>query len=55
MIKISFAAVFHQFHQFYIYGKLSQCMQEKNRMYNCFKWKGLRKESAKVKVVYNSS
>lgn len=42
------AAAFHQFHQYYIHGKFSSCKEQKERMYNCYRWRGLRKESAKV-------
>lgn len=48
-------AASHQFHQYYIYGELNSCKVEKERMYNCLKWKtmGKSKEKAYVSLMHN--
>ena len=45
---VSFVAAYNQFHQYYIHGQFSLCKQEKARMYNCFRWRALRDEKARV-------
>ena len=47
-------ASFYQFHHYYIYGKFSDCKEEKERMKNCFKWKMKKSEEAKVCDLYFS-
>lgn len=42
---------FYQFHHYYIYGKFSDCKEEKERMKNCFKWKMKKSEEAKTKLL----
>ena len=41
-------AAFHQFHQYYIYGKFSDCTKYKSRVKKCLKWKTFQSEGAKV-------
>ena len=48
IVTLKPAAASHQFHQYYIHGKLSDCKEEKERMFNCVRWRGIGKESAKV-------
>ncbi|XP_064392711.1 synaptic plasticity regulator PANTS-like [Halichondria panicea] len=37
-------SAYHQFHQYYIRGEFANCKTEKERMYNCFKWRGTGKD-----------